>query len=174
MTTTRHNHQSGFTLIEIVFAGFIFAVTATALSATLATGDNLAQNARKDVAVHDAVRGVLADIDATPFAEVAANFHLKGFDVPGLKPVDNDKDGLVGEIIFSAGPGTGATLYRVTVRVRWRDRTGDRTVESVRLLSNVRNDDGNPTPIIDLEQPAPDRPPHTTAYVVADTPGANP
>jgi hypothetical protein len=86
---------------------------------------------------------------ATPFHELAARFHARGFAVEGLRAREGDLDGLPGEISLAYGADQPDQYYVATIRVRWTGRSGERLVESVRYLANVFGDVGVP---VALEQ----------------------
>ena len=79
-------------------------------------------------------------------------YHLRGFDVPGLTALRDDYDGLPGEIIFEPAPNDVPHCYRVRIRIRWRDAGGEHTIEDVRYLANVRGDPGDPVPLGKLSE----------------------
>jgi hypothetical protein len=130
--------ERAFTMLEVVGAGFVLSVTILGLSATMATGYRLTENSREEVQVRYAIRTVLADLSAADFDSVKSSFEKTGFEIEGLRPVKGDADGLPGEIEFSAPPENAPGMYRVTIRARWHGRGGERTIESVHYLANVR------------------------------------
>lgn len=144
--------DEGFSLIEILFAGTVLMIASVALAATMAQSDGLTQGPREEVAARNAIQSAFAALSATPFDQVAVLFHNQGFQVPALTPVPGDADGLPGEIVFAYGPGGDTSFYTVTLRVNWRGRGGDRVVESIHYLANVRGDVGTPTPLEQIGQ----------------------
>lgn len=139
--------QSGFTLMEVLFAGFVLAVTAVALAATLVQGKRLADAPRDEISARNAIQSIFAEMSATPFPQIPPTFERVGFAVPGLKAPEGDPDGLPGQIVLDYGPGGDTSYYTVTLRVQWRSGPDVRTVESVRFMSNVRGDTGTPPPL---------------------------
>jgi hypothetical protein len=134
----KKKRERAFTMLEVVGAGFVLSVTILGLSATMATGYRLTENSREEVQVRYAIRSVLADLSATDFDTVKSTYEKTGFAIEGLRPMKGDADGLPGEIEFTAPPENAPGMYRVTIRVRWHGRSGDRTIESVHYLANVR------------------------------------
>jgi len=133
--------QSGVTLVEVLFAGFVLSVTAVALAATLVQGKRLADAPRDEISARNAIQAMFAEMAATPFPQIAPTFERAGFAVPGLEAPANDPDGLPGQILLDYGP-SAESYYTVTLRVQWRSGNDVRTVESVRFISNVRGDTG--------------------------------
>jgi hypothetical protein len=130
-----------------MWATTIFTIAALGLAASVAQGRAITEAPRNEMAARHMVREVVAEMSATPFSEVAAAFHGRSFDVPGLSPVAGDADGFAGEIAFAYGPDADAASYEVTVRVRWHDRTGDRQLETKIWLANVHGDTAAPPPL---------------------------
>jgi len=141
-----------FTLIEVLIAGAVLVIASVALAATMAQSGGIGESGREEMVARNALRGCIATLAATPFDRVAADFHKRGFDVPNLTPQAGDADGQCGEVVFDYGPGGDTSYYAVTVRIRWRGRTGDRVLESVHYLANVRGDTGTPTPLNEIGQ----------------------
>ncbi|MGH7163755.1 MAG: type IV pilus modification PilV family protein [Planctomycetota bacterium] len=149
----RGGPAGGFTLVEVVAAGFVLAVTAVGLAVTLAQGKRLAETPRDEMAARTVIQGVYSELTATPWVEVGTTFQDAGFQVPGLKAPNGDPDGMPGEIVFEYGPGGDTSMYLVTLRVRWKVGTEVRTLESVRYLSNVRGDTGTPAALVTSRYP---------------------
>jgi len=129
--------ERAFTMLEVVGAGFVLSVTILGLSATMATGYRLTENSREEVQVRYAIRTILADLTAADFDVLKSTYEKKGFAIEGMRPVKGDADGLPGEIEFTAPPEDAPGMHRVTIRVRWHGRSGERTLESVHYLANV-------------------------------------
>jgi Tfp pilus assembly protein PilV len=132
----------GFSLVEVLTAGFILTLAVLGLSASLANGSRLADGSRQELIARDAMRDCLARLQETPFDQVAMLYHTRGFRADAIDVVDGDLDGLPGEIIFSQGPGDAIDVYRVTLRVRWRGVGGERVIESSHYIANSRGDPG--------------------------------
>ncbi|MGQ0613655.1 MAG: type IV pilus modification PilV family protein [Planctomycetaceae bacterium] len=143
----------GFTLLEVVVAGFVLTIASVGLAVTLAQGASLAKNPRDEMTARQVVQGVLAEIQSTPFPQVGELFHERGFAVPGLKAVEGDGDGLPGEIEFGYGPEGDISYYTVKVRIRWQAGGGERSIESMRYVANVRGDTGTPRPLVGVPLP---------------------
>ncbi|MGH7162545.1 MAG: type IV pilus modification PilV family protein [Planctomycetota bacterium] len=139
--------SSGFSLIEVVIAGFSLTLTVLGLTAALSYSHTLTEASREEIVARQAMREVLGRIGETPFDRVASDFHATGFAVPGLRPQAGDSDGMPGEVVFSDGPFSLTGTYEVTVRVRWRGACGARAVEGAHFLANTRNDPGVPPSI---------------------------
>jgi hypothetical protein len=143
--------QRGITLIEVLMAGIVLLIAAVALAATMAQSHGLANAPREEVAARNAAQAAIAGLASTPFDQVAALYHKRGFPVPGLTPLPGDADGLPGEVVFAYGPGGDTSFYTVTVRVRWRGTTGERGIETIHYLANVRGDTGEPPSLAEIE-----------------------
>jgi hypothetical protein len=139
---TLRERRRGFALVEVLTAGFVLALAVLGLSASLANGSRLAEGSREELAARDALRDTLARLEEMPFDKVALTYHTRGFRVDEVNAVTGDLDGLPGEIVFEPGPADAPGIYRVTLRVRWRGAGGERTIESVHYLANVRGDPG--------------------------------
>lgn len=146
----RRSHGQGFTLVEVVIAAAILTIAGLALAASVAQGHSLSHAPREYAAARNAIRSCLAEIAARPFDEIAQSFHGRGFAVDPLRAVRDDPDGLPGEIEFAYGPDNDRSFYTVTVRVRWAGLRGDRMIESVSYIANVRGDTGTPVPLEDI------------------------
>lgn len=130
--------QRAFTMLEVVGAGFVLSVTILGLSATMATGYRLTENSREEVQVRYAMRTILAELDAADFDTLETTFQKKGFAIEGIRPVRSDTDGMPGEIEFTPPPADAPGMYRVIIRAHWQGRGGERTIESVHYIANVR------------------------------------
>jgi type II secretory pathway pseudopilin PulG len=141
---------AGFTLVEIVIAAAILTIAGLALAAAVAQGHDLSQVPREEAAARNAIRSCLAEIAARRFDQVAQSYHGRGFPVESLRAVRTDPDGLPGEIEIAYGPGDDRSFYTVTVRVRWAGLHGERVIETVSYLANVRGDTGTPVPLEEI------------------------
>ncbi len=137
----------GFLLVETLVAGFVLTVASLALASALAQGNRTAETPREEYAARTAIGGIFADLSGTPFDQAATVFNGMDFEVPGLRPVRGDGDGLPGEVTFTYGPNGEQNVYTVTARVRWQGTAGERSIEVVRYLANVRGDVGVPPPL---------------------------
>ena len=155
MEITQRNHpraSRAFTLIEVLLAASVLVIASVALAATMAQSGGIGDSGREEMVARNALRACVATLASTPFDRVAADFHNQGFDVANLTPQTGDADGRCGEVVFAYGPGGDTSYYTVTVRIRWRGRVGDRVMESVHYLANVRGDTGAPTPLEEIGQ----------------------
>jgi prepilin-type N-terminal cleavage/methylation domain-containing protein len=136
--------RRGFTLVETLVAVAVFVIAAMGLTATIAQGDSIGDGVRERQAAEDATDAVFARMHATPFHELATEFHARGFEVDGLRAREGDEDGWPGEVSLAYGTDRPENYYVATVRVRWTGRAGERLVESVRFFANVFGDIGVP------------------------------
>ncbi len=143
----RRRPNRGFTLIETLAAGFVLTISSVAFAAMLAQGKRIVEMPREEHAARAAISGIFAEIVGTPYDELAIEYDGRGFDVAGLRPVKGDADGLCGEVGFDYGPDGELNVYTVTARVRWRGAAGDRSIDVVRYIANVRGDTGTPPPL---------------------------
>ena len=147
LATERRRSSRGFTLIEALVAGFVLTVSSVAFAAVIAQGKHIVDLPREEHAARSAIASVFAEIAGTPYDQLSVRFDGADFVVPGLRPVDGDDDGMCGEIAFDYGPNGEENVYTVTTRVRWRGTAGDRSIDVVRYLANVRGDTGTPPPL---------------------------
>lgn len=118
----------------------ILAIVAVGTAAAMVQGPRLSRVAREESLVRSAMRGMVAEISAAPYSEVAAAFAGQGFEVPGLLPSDVDADKLPGVIrIDEVREGT-VRYFRVTLTVTWQGVEGTRSISSAHYVSNVRGD----------------------------------
>jgi prepilin-type N-terminal cleavage/methylation domain-containing protein len=144
-------HTEGFTLVEVLVAAVILAVSGLALAASLAQSPHLISSQREEAAARGAVRSLLAEIASSPFHEIAIRYHGRGFAVPPLRAAHGDADGVPGEVRLEYGPDDDRSFYTVFVRIRWEGGRGVRQIESVTYLSNVRGDTGTAVPLEEIE-----------------------
>ena len=130
-------HTEGFTLVEVLVAAVILAVSGLALAASLAQSPHLISSQREEAAARGAVRSLLAEIASSPFHEIAIRYHGRGFAVPPLRAAHGDADGVPGEVRLEYGPDDDRSFYTVFVRIRWEGGRGVRQIESVTYLSIV-------------------------------------
>ncbi|MHC4958786.1 MAG: hypothetical protein ACYTGN_10460 [Planctomycetota bacterium] len=138
------NNSRGFGLLELMFAAFALAIAAVGLAAALAQGTRLTDGVQEEMLARNAIRGKFAEVSSTEFAAVAATYHGSGFDIEGLRAPADDPDGKPGEVSFTYGPGGDQSFYIVRIRVHWIGRSGNRDIEVLRYLANVRGDTGAP------------------------------
>ena len=103
---------AGFSLLEVVISLAVVSVGLLGFSKAILDSMVLNQMNKEGGIARRAAKQVLGDIEATAFAEVFARYNavqvddlpgdnLPGaFAVEGLRPLDDDADGLVGEILF--------------------------------------------------------------------------
>ena len=116
-------------------AGIVLLISAVALAATMAQSHGLASAPREEVSARNAAQAAVAGLASTPFDQVAALYH-KRFDAIFENPQ------------FAGGD---TSFYTVTVRVRWRGTTGERGIETIHYLANVRGDTGEAPSLEDIE-----------------------
>ena len=181
--------QRGFSLIEIHVAIVLFLVGVLALATANTVGVSTMNVNRENARAMYAAQRVMESIETrdVPFEALFAAFHpdplavlpapvdlldplaatgdpvvlSRHFDVTGLKPLPDDPDGRVGEVVFPTADGPGGpelredvagrdldgdlaidaddhagdyVLLPVTVRVEWMGRNGPRRVEIPTLL----------------------------------------
>lgn len=139
---------NGFTFIEVIFATFVLAVASVSLAASLASAKRLSDGPRSEMVARSAIQATFAEIDATPFPRIVPDFAGRGFAAGALRAPPGDADGLPGEVLLAYGPGGNTGYYTVTLRVRWREGSRTRSIESIRFVSNVRGDTGTPPPLV--------------------------
>lgn len=109
----RHKSKAGFSLIEAVIALAVAALALLGFSSSLISSMMLSQSNRESALARRAAHELVSDLQSAPFAEVYARFNATsaddeptgtniaaGFAVAGLPLLENDADGLAGEIIF--------------------------------------------------------------------------
>ena len=133
----------GFTFVELLIAVGILSIVAVGTAATMVQGPRLSRVAREEMIVRSAMRGMVAEISAAPYSEVAAAFHGQGFSVPGLAASDVDADKLPGVIRVDEIREETVRYFRVTLTVNWQGIEGTRTLQSTHFVSNVRGDTAN-------------------------------
>lgn len=132
--------EEGFSLIEVIITGFVVVIAFLGLAGTMAAGGQAQESARQELRVRNAIRGVLAEITETSFAQITAHHNKRGFDVAPLEAPKDDPDGRVGLVTVVPGPDTGTALHEVTIVARWRGVTGVRSVKSVHLIGDARGE----------------------------------
>ena len=130
---SRQQKSQGFTLIEVVFSGLIFAVAFMGMSAAMAQGTHLNDAAREELAVATATRSLMAKINDTDFDKLVDTYGDKGFDIEGLNAVD---DGHVGKIVIKDVEGTPG-LKEVTLVVTYKSGTDIKKIEHVQYVTNA-------------------------------------
>lgn len=110
----RRVQRAGFTLVEVMAAAMIIMVAVLGASSAILSSAGLTRMNRDTERARQAVRQQLEQLQGMPFGEVFAAYNDvedddagltipapgAGFDVPGLRPVDGDEDGLCGRITF--------------------------------------------------------------------------
>ena len=85
-------------------------------------------------------------MEATPFAQVQAQHHQRGFAVMNddgqqqmLQPLVGDQDGLCGQVLVQAAqPLDDATvLLEITVRIDWASTSGPRALTRTIRVSRI-------------------------------------
>ena len=112
--------KGGYTLLDLIVGIMILVIAVGAVSTSLTSGFSLNRsNSERAIAIQFA-EGVLERIRATEFEEIYARYNATAADDPadgispgasftvqGLRPVEGDPDGIVGEVRF---PGDGTLL----------------------------------------------------------------
>ncbi|MGH7161837.1 MAG: type IV pilus modification PilV family protein [Planctomycetota bacterium] len=146
------SRSRGLCLIEVLITGLVLSITSVGLAAAIVQVKRLSEAPREELLAWNAINALRSEISAAPFADAAKNYHLRGFAVAGLKPQQDDADGLPGEILYEYGPGGDTRFYKVRLRARWRGTVGARSVESSFYLANVRAETGTATPLESILQ----------------------
>lgn len=143
--TVRKNVQSGFSLLEVMFALPIFLVAVLGVAASSATFANIRRfNEEKQIAIV-AARQQLDAIRGTAFNQIIATFNdlnfqvnLNGDAANDLRPQQGDGDGNVGRVVVTqAGPaGNAGSLLQVEVTIAWRGVLGNRQYQIGTLIAN--------------------------------------
>lgn len=134
-TSPRSSRCGGFTLVEVVCAGFVFTVMALGLSASLATSAQGSEMARQEQAVRAAVSSLVAEMGSIPLVEVYARYAGHTFDVPPLAAPPGEEK--VGAVTISQGPSGCSEILRVTICVRWQQGRRVREIVSTHLLTQL-------------------------------------
>ena len=135
-TSPRSSARGGFTLVEVVAAGFVFTVMALGLSASLATSAQGSEMARQEFAARAAMNALVARMQSLPLAEVKETYDYKTFDVTGLQPPAGESN--AGTVTIAPGPSGCSELLRVTLRVRWQQGRLVREIVNTHLLTEVQ------------------------------------
>jgi type II secretory pathway pseudopilin PulG len=106
-STGRARSRSGFTLVDIALAVTILVVAVAGLSGTVVSTVRLTRTSEESSDAYEALRSMAETIQGTQFDQVFALYTANpDFAVPGLTPVADDADGIVGDISFpTGGPG---------------------------------------------------------------------
>lgn len=119
--------RAGFTLVEVVIASLILVIAVGGLTGSILAGLKLSRTNEEGARAEAALRSALARIEDTPFEQVFATYNADpgddpgpgapgaSFNVAGLTAVEDDPDGLVGEVIFPSVDVGGAFELREDV-----------------------------------------------------------
>ena len=130
---TRKNTR-GFTLIETIAAGFIFAIASLSLSTSLATSNQCSEAVRQELGARSTMRAMLTEMRSVPFAELETAYKNRGFDVPGLRA---PKGSQCGFIAIEDGPDGTKDLLRIRLRIRWMNGSTMSEIEAVHLVTRT-------------------------------------
>jgi len=139
----RANHR-GFTFVEVLVASAILAVISVGIAGALVQAPRISRAAREEMSARSMMCGMVSELSAAPYSGMAAAFTGTGFEVPGLKAIAGDADGLPGSVLVEEVVEGGARFYRVTISVDWHGVSGDRSLASVHYISNARGDTAEP------------------------------
>lgn len=111
--TKQGKEQAGFTMIEAVIALAVAALALLGFSSSLIGSMMLGQSNRESALARRAAHDILADLQNTTFSQVYARYNADqsddvagevnvpaGFAVAGIPVLEDDADGLAGEIVF--------------------------------------------------------------------------
>ncbi len=135
--------ERGFTLMEVMFAGFVLSIGVLGLLSLVTVGQGLSRESWETTVAKTAVVNKLEEIKEfaeTDFYEVRTSFDgVAGrFDVEELNPLEGDEDPRNGRIhVREAVPGD-PNLLDVEVLVRWSGVGGRRDVTYRTRLSPFR------------------------------------
>lgn len=132
MKTTKKT--AGFSLVETLFAGFVFTVSSLGLSASLAQSNNSSESVRQELAARTAIRSLLADLRAMPIDQVVSGYTSKTFEIEGLRSPDQ---GACGSVTCTPITGGAKDLYRVRVTARWMQGRRVQEIEAAHLLTRL-------------------------------------
>ena len=130
----KHRAQAGFTLIEVVFSGLVFAVAFLGMSAAMAQGTHLNDAARRELAIATTTRSMLAEINDTDFDKLVGTWGDRVFDVEGLHGAEEGDR--VGKVLVEDVDGV-AGLKRVTLVVRFKSGGDMRTIQHVQYVTSA-------------------------------------
>ena len=122
---------SGFTLLEVIFAGMVITVAMLGLSGTMAQGHVATTGVRDDLTARRAIRSKMAEIRDTPFDSVKEQFQDKEFNVEKLH-----ERARRGFIKVADGPSPG--LFKITITMRWSVSGDERSLSQSYLLTKIR------------------------------------
>jgi len=171
--------RRGFSLLEVAVGTSLLTMGISSLLSVIVGYGKLVRVNQESAIAQQSARRMLEQIQDANFAQVFATYNQstaddpggvgtapgKDFVVRGLRPVNNDADGRVGEILFpmvgtqlrenvndtalgmprdlsgdavtdAADHASNYVLLPVTIRLRWRGVTGNRTLTVRHLLSN--------------------------------------
>ena len=140
----RRKSEAGIVFLDLMVGAALLAVALMAAAQLVLDTNNLQQTVAIKRMVSDAVLDEVKRVEITPFDNVVANHHGRGFAVAevggvALQALPGDPDGLPGSIQVDPppAPATADELLLVTVRVDWQDRSGAREMERTMLLSRL-------------------------------------
>lgn len=133
----RRGSSAGFTLIEVVLASAIFAVSLVGLGCTMAHGHAITTDVRDELLARRAMRSRLTDLQAAPFDEIAETYNNKNYQVTGLTGVLNNDGNAVNplKIVVAEGPADGC--LKVTMTMTWNMQGKTKTLTQIHLLTKI-------------------------------------
>jgi len=136
----------GFTFVELMLSVGILSIVAVGTAAAMVQAPRITRDAREEMTVRAAMRGMVSEISSAPYSDVRAAFDGQGFPVAGLSACADDEDKLPGLIrVEELTEGTSG-YFRVTLSVDWQGGTRARRIESVHYVANVRGDTAEELP----------------------------
>ena len=141
--TGRAGNRSGFTLLELVIVAGVLLFALLMFTQTMGSSMALTGVNRETSLASEGARDALERLQGEDFALLFANHAASaGFAVPGLDPLDDDADGLVGEFRFPSVSGAaGPELREDVVDERLgmpRDLNGDGVVDALDHRNDYR------------------------------------
>lgn len=148
MCSVMRNH-AGFTLLELMVAACVLAITLFGLFAVLTEcSSSLVRTSHADIAA-DAIRSKLEKMRAHEFDTLFTDYGVSGspgneFSVHDIPPPSPPVPGIVGGYglitIEMTPPPASADLLLVTIRVRWGSSQGDREIFARSYIADRENE----------------------------------
>lgn len=138
------HRSAGFSLVEVMVGLVLLAVTLPAGVSLVLSSTNLSEVVREDHVARIEARRQLDIVRESDFEALVANHHKRTFDIdidgdgePDLLPVGKAKH--VGFVLVEplAGGALAGEALRITVTVRWRAQSGERTYRLVTVACKL-------------------------------------